>query len=95
MALSAASHVGAQVAFAVTFALILRRRGLLAGITAGAAAFGTLSLLIGTIPAWIAAAAAIPALLVGPRFLPAGLAGPGKRRSHRNTALASAAFAAA
>lgn len=93
MALSAAAHVGAQVAFAVTFAQVMLRRGVLCGVAAGAAAFACLSLLIGTIPAPVAAAAAIPALLVGPKLLADRHAAARTRRSrrrHRDTALACA-----
>jgi hypothetical protein len=92
LALSAAAHVGAQVAFAVSFAAVMRRRGAVVGLTAGAASFGCLSMLVGLIPAPAAAAAAFPALFVGPKLrtdshVPAGGVGP---RRHRDTALASA-----
>ena len=96
MALSAAAHVGAQVAFAVSFACVLRRYGPLAGLLAGAATFGALSLVAGAIPAPLAAAAAVPALLIGPRLLAghhATVASP-RRRRRRDIAVACAATVA-
>ena len=89
LALSAGAHVGAQVAFAVTFALVLGRRNVLVGLAAGALAFACGSLLIGTHPAPVAAAAAIPLLAFAPRLLPVRAAVAGPPRSRRDTALAS------
>jgi hypothetical protein len=89
LALSAAAHVGAQVAFAVVFALMLGRFGVLVSLAAGAATFAALSVVLHPVPAPLAAALAVPALLLAPRLLP-GHSGPGKRRSRRDTALASA-----
>jgi hypothetical protein len=69
MALSAATHVVAQVAFAVGFALVLGRRGGLTGLTAGLLAYAAVSLVVGVAPPALALAAAIPALAMGPGVL--------------------------
>jgi len=90
LALSAAAHVGAQVAFAVTFALLLARRNVVVGLAAGALAFACGSLVIRTLPAPVAAAAAIPLLAFAPRLLPHRTPVPAARRSSLGTtALAS------
>jgi len=89
LALSAAAHVGAQVAFAVTFALLLRRWGLLVGLACGAAMFGALSLVINTLPAPVAVLFALPALAFGPRlFADRGSSERPGRRARRDTLLA-------
>jgi hypothetical protein len=72
VALSAAAHVPAQVAFAVVFAAVLVRRGLLLGGAAGALAYLACSLLLAGVPTALAIAAAVPALLLAP-----GLIAPG------------------
>src|SRR5687768_18531673 len=51
MALSAASHVPAQVAFGVAFAAVLTRRGLLPGAAAGALTYVAGSLALAGTPA--------------------------------------------
>ena len=89
LALSAAAHVGAQVAFAVTFAFVLGRRNVVVGLAAGAFAFACGSLVIRTLPASVAAAAAIPLLAFAPRLLPLRAPVAGTRRSRRDTAFAS------
>lgn len=63
VAASAAAHVAAQVAFALAFAAVIVRRGGLTGLLAGAAAFGVVSVAIELVPAWVAIACAVPALL--------------------------------
>ncbi len=50
MALSAATHVPAQVAFAVVFAGVLIRRGLVPGAAAGALAYVACSLALAECP---------------------------------------------
>ncbi|MBE2314652.1 hypothetical protein DVA67_001600 [Solirubrobacter sp. CPCC 204708] len=60
---SAAAHVVAQVAFAVAFARVIVRRGSLLGVAAAAVAFAAVSLLVALVPAWVAIACAVPALL--------------------------------
>jgi hypothetical protein len=69
MALSAAAHVPAQVAFALAFAAALMRRGLLAGLVSGALAYLTCSLLLADVPEALAVALALPALAFGPRLI--------------------------
>ncbi len=67
---AAAAHVPAQVAFAVAFAAVLRKpASLLAGLAAATGAFVLASLLIALVPAPLAIAAALPALLAGRRLL--------------------------
>ena len=75
LAASAGAHVIAQVAFAPRlFGGHTTRRGAAAGFLAAAAAFVTVSLLVEQIPAALATAAAVPALLK--RAAP-NLKGPG------------------
>ncbi|MBM2616530.1 hypothetical protein JIG36_13280 [Actinoplanes sp. LDG1-06] len=66
LALSAATHVPAQVAFAVVSAHVLRRRGLTSGLNAGALAYVAGSFL----PGPVALALAVVALVAGPRLMP-------------------------
>ncbi len=84
MALSAAGHVPAQVAFAASFAATLRRRGLLTGLAVGAASYTLVSFLLGGLGTADRTAAAVVALVVGPwlisRLRPAqASAGDGRR----------------
>jgi hypothetical protein len=75
IATTAAAHVPAQVAFAVTFATALHARATpTRGLLAGTAAFTTLAVALAAIPLPVAMAAAIPALLAGPRLLPPAIA---------------------
>jgi hypothetical protein len=92
LATTAATHVIAQVAFAVAFATVMVRRGGLAGLLAGTAAFAGVSLLVAGVPATAATAAAIPALLIGPRVLPDHGAEPtgADDRRYRDTAIRAA-----
>jgi hypothetical protein len=78
---AAAAHVPAQVAFALAFTGVLARgvhaavrppARVAAGLLAGAAAFAALSLVIATLPAGVAIAAALPALALGRYALDAG-----------------------
>ncbi|MET8150846.1 hypothetical protein ACIBSW_19050 [Actinoplanes sp. NPDC049668] len=72
LALSAATHVPAQVAFGVTFAHVLRRRGLALGLGCGILAYLVGALLVRGVPAALAVVVAAVALAVGPRLMPAG-----------------------
>jgi hypothetical protein len=77
VAMSAAAHVGAQVAFALAFAAVIVRRGPLAGAVAATAAFTAVSLAIALVPAWVAIACAAPALLARVKGAdPTGSGGP-------------------
>src|SRR3954447_12385305 len=68
LAASAGAHVIAQVAFALVFAAVIRRGGL-AGLCSGTVAFAAVSAAITTLPPFLATTAAIPALLLAPRYL--------------------------
>ena len=72
MALSASTHVLAQVAFGVVFASVLRRRGLLAGVGCGALAYLACSMLVWYLPDVLAIVVAGAALTVGPLLMAAG-----------------------
>ncbi|HEX8629416.1 MAG TPA: hypothetical protein VF755_14725 [Catenuloplanes sp.] len=72
MALSAATHVLAQVAFGVVFAWALRQRGLSVGIGCGVLAYLACSVLVWCLPDAFAVVAAVGALVAGPRLMPAG-----------------------
>jgi hypothetical protein len=95
LAAGAAAHVGAQVAFAVAFSAVLRRRGGTLGLACATAAFAGASLLIAGLPAPAAMAAALPALAVGPRLLPAAerAVGEGERLGLGGTAIRAAVAA--
>jgi hypothetical protein len=69
LALSAAGHVAAQIGFAVCAVAAIRRRDLGRGLMAGALGYAAMSVLLEGLPAVLAAAAAIPALLAGPRLV--------------------------
>jgi hypothetical protein len=90
MALSAAGHVSAQIAFAVGFAATLRARGPIVGLLAGAASYAACSVLLADLPPAVAVTAALPALLVGPRLVRPGRvhAPTAPRPRHHGTALA-------
>jgi hypothetical protein len=94
MALSAATHVPAQVAFAVVFASVLLRRGLLAGIAAGAVTYAAGSICLADVPPVLAVASAVPALALAPRVMTGGRPRPGARRPPSTTALSCAAASA-
>jgi hypothetical protein len=95
LAAGAAAHVGAQVAFAVAFGTVLRRRGDALGLACAMAAFAAASLLVAGLPAPAAMAAALPALAVGPRLLPIAerAASEGERLGPGGTAIRAAAAA--
>jgi hypothetical protein len=69
LTLSAASHVPAQILYATCFAAMWRRNGTIAGFAAAATAFVAASLVIYVLPNPVAIAAAVVALIVGPRLL--------------------------
>ena len=69
VALSAAAHVPAQVAFGVAFAGMLLRRGPLAGLAVGTLAYAAGSFLLAGVPAAPAVVLAIPALALAPRLM--------------------------
>lgn len=87
MALSAGTHVPAQVVFGVVFAGVLMRRGLIIGAAAGTAAYVACSVLVADVPAALAVAAAMPVLAFAPRLMVAGHPRPGSRRRWSTTAL--------
>ena len=69
LTLSAASHVPAQILYALCFAAMMRRSGMIAGFVAATAAFVAASAVIYVLPVPVAMGAALVALLVGPRLL--------------------------
>jgi hypothetical protein len=87
MALSAATHVPAQVFFGVVFAVVLIRRGLLAGVAAGTAAYLAGSLLVADAPALLVMASAIPVLALAPRLMISGRPRTASPRRWSTTAL--------
>lgn len=87
MALSAATHVPAQVVFGVVFAGVLMRRGLIAGVAAGTAAYVACAVLLVDVPAALAVAAALPVLAFAPRFMVGERPRPGSPRRWPTTAL--------
>lgn len=92
MALSAASHVPAQVAFALAFAGFLVRRGLLVGLGAGVVAYVACALALAAFPGALVMACALPALALAPRLMPAAQVGrPGAPRRRSVTVLTCAA----
>ena len=82
LAAGAASHVVAQVAFALVFAAVLIRRGPALGLLAGATAFVALSLVVAPIPPLFAILAGVPALLLGTALMKGS--DPSTLRSHKN-----------
>ena len=94
MALSAATHVPAQVAFALAFAGVLVRRGLLAGLGAGVVAYLASALALAAFPGALVMACALPALALAPRLMPDVQARrPGAPRRRSVMALTCAAAA--
>jgi hypothetical protein len=80
VALSAATHVPAQIAFAVVFAAALTRRGLPAGGVAGCLAYLAASVAVAGVSDALALAVAIPALALAPRLMSAGAPRAGSKR---------------
>jgi hypothetical protein len=90
MALSAATHVPAQIAFAVVFAAVLPRRGLLIGAAAGTLAYVAGSIAVSDAGHALTIAAAIPALALAPRLMTRTRPRAGSIRGWRVTALMGA-----
>lgn len=93
MALSAATHVPAQIVFAVVFAAVLTRRGVLLGAAAGALAYVACSLIVTDIPSMLAVALAVPALALAPGLMAVGrprVSSPGHWTTTLTTCVASA-----
>lgn len=94
MALSAAAHVPAQVAFGVVFAAALVRSGLLAGLAGGTLTYVACSIwLEGVAPAAAVSLAAV-LLVLAPRVMTGGPPRPGGARRVTTTALTCAAASA-
>jgi hypothetical protein len=91
MALSAATHVPAQVMFGVAFAGVLIRRGPVLGIAAGGLAYVACSIAVADVPAALAVASAIAVLGFAPRLMAGGRPRPGSPRRWSTTALTCAA----
>jgi len=94
LALSAATHVPAQVVFGVVFAGVLVRRGLVVGAAAGAVAYAACAVGLADLPAALAVTGAIPALTLAPRLMAAGRPSPGSPRRWTTTALTCVAASA-
>jgi hypothetical protein len=69
MALSAATHAPAQAAFAVVFAAVLTRRGLLLGCAAGTLAYVACSVGLAHVPTVLILGLAVPVLALAPRLI--------------------------
>jgi hypothetical protein len=91
MALSAGAHVPGQLCFAVVFAGVLTRRGLLPGLAAGTLAYVAACLLLAPVPTVAAVALAIPAFRLAPRMIAANRPQPGSSRPWPTTAMTCAA----
>ena len=94
MALSAATHIPAQVVFGIVFATVLTRRGLALGAVAGTFAYVVGSVALGGAPAALVVVSAIPVLALAPRLMPGARPQLGSARRWQTTALtcASASF---
>jgi hypothetical protein len=93
MALSAAAHVPAQVAFGVVFAGVLMRRGLIVGAAAGTLAYVACSVALAGTPAALAVISAVPVLAFAPRVMADGRPRRGSPRRWSTTALTCATAA--
>ena len=91
MALSAATHVPAQIAFAIVFAGVLTRRGLVVGAAAGALTYVACSIAIAGAPDGLMVTTAIPALALAPRFMTGERARPASPRRWPTTVATCAA----
>jgi hypothetical protein len=90
MVLSAGTHVPAQILFAVVFARVLSRRGLLLGAAGGSSAYVACGIALTHMPAGLALASAVPALAVAPRVMPDGRPRAAAQTRRRATALTCA-----
>jgi hypothetical protein len=91
MALSAGTHVPAQVLFAAAFAAVLPRHGPLLGGTAGTLAYVACAIALALLPDVAAIIAAVPLLALAPRMMtanPPRFSSPGR---WSNTAMTCAA----
>ena len=91
MALSAATHVPAQLAFAVVFAAVLTRRGLLLGAAAGTLAYVAFAIALAGVPDALVLASTVPALTLAPRLITRSRPRVGSPRRPRTTVLMCAA----
>ena len=80
MALSAATHVPAQIAFAVVFAAGLRRRGPRFGLAGGTLAYAACAVALAPVPDLLVLAYAVAALALAPRLMAGGRPRAGSRR---------------
>jgi uncharacterized membrane protein SirB2 len=93
VALIAASFVPAQVAFAIAFAGVLWRRGLVLGLIAGMTTYFVAARIVTVVPPTAAVVAGVVAVATGPRLMPQLPIRPGTRRSWLITTLNCAAAA--
>jgi hypothetical protein len=98
LAESSAKHVSAQVAFALAFVVVLRRRRGLSALLCATAAYAALSFVIAWVPSAVAIVASLAALVLGPRLLrdgpqPPPLAGHTLTNSVTRAVVASAMLA--
>jgi hypothetical protein len=91
MALSAATHVPAQVLFGIVFAAALIRRGPALGTLAGTLAYVGCSIVVAGMPNALVMASAIPALAFAPRLMTVDRPRLGSPRRSSTTALTCAA----
>ena len=94
MALSAATHVPAQVLFAAAFAAVLMRSGPLLGAAVGTLAYTACATVLAFLPAVAGIVAAVPLLALAPRMMPAGPPRPSSPRRWSNTAMTCVTAAA-
>jgi hypothetical protein len=90
MALSAATHVPAQVGFGVAFAAVLIRRGVALGTAAGALAYAGSSIALAGMPGALVVVSAIPVLALAPRLMPVARPRLGSPRRASTTVLTCA-----
>jgi hypothetical protein len=95
MALSAATHVPAQVLFAAAFAAVLTRHGALLGGAAGTLAYVACAIALALLPDVAAIVAAVPLLAVAPRIMtasPPRVGSPGRWSSTAMTCAVASVF---
>jgi hypothetical protein len=91
MALSAATHVPAQVLFAGAFAVVLTHHGPLLGGVAGTLAYVAYAIAFAPLPDVAAIVAAVPLLALAPRIMTTSRPRLGSPRRWSNTAMTCAA----
>jgi hypothetical protein len=91
VALSAATHVPAQVVFGIVFAAVLIRRGLALGTIAGALAYVGCSIVLADMPDALVVVSAVPVLALAPRLMTDGRPRLGSPRRPSTTVLTCAA----